>query len=517
MASYGGYSSQNGYGFYIDVWETRDDATYINTNKTTIHVNAVLVNGSVRTQSSNWTYNINIGGVDYPVYGQYMDSKNGADFNQGYVIYSASREITHAGDGSLSVGVSASLSRSYYSSYDPGYCAASGTFTGQTIPRKSSISIADNTAVAGTAKNIAVSAKVSSFKDTIRVKYNGETIQTIVTKGGGSSTSYNVSWTPTLSTYANKTTTNSITVTLENETYNGDTSLGTNSINVTVSIPNNSTTKPTITGITLTEANSAVSAKASTLHIGADTFIQGMSRITATIAATKYQAATIASGSLVFNNNPAISGYPTVTTNTVTSQGNNLVISGTVTDSRGFTSNAYTSKKYNVIPYHAPTFTAAFERCASNGTSDDAGTSIKYTLTGEISAINNYNTKIWRVRYKQKTASSWSGNPINLSTSYTPNVTTAAVISGLTCDADKAYIIRLEAIDIFNPDSAPVYRDYEIGVGADIINVNASGKSIGIGQLSTAGANERKCEIGMDSTHIKNNLYIHDVKVLWYE
>ena len=50
-----------------------------------------------------------------------------------------------------------------------------------------------------------------------------------------------------------------------------------------------------------------------------------------------------------------------------------------------------------------------------------------------------------------------------------------------------------------------------------IIGDNASGKSIGIGQLSTAGANERKCEIGTDSTHIKNNLYIHDVKVLWYE
>lgn len=517
MASYGGYSSQNGYGFYINVWETRDDETYINTNKTTIHVNAVLVNGSVRTQSSGWTYTINIGGQDYTVTGQYMNSKDSADFNQGYVIYSASREMTHAGDGSLSVNVSATLSRSYYSSYDPGYCAASGKFTGQTIPRKSSISIADNTVVAGTAKNIAVSAKVSSFKDTIRVKYNGETIQTIVTKGGGSSTSYNVSWTPTLSIYANKTATNSITVTLENETYNGDTSLGTDSINVTVSIPNNSTTKPAITGITLAEANSAVSAKASDLHIGADTFIQGMSRIQATVAATSYQAATIASGSLVFNNNPAISGYPTVTTNTVTSQGNNLVISGTVTDSRGFTSNAYTSKKYNVISYHAPTFTAAFERCASDGTSDDAGTSIKYTLTGEISTINNYNTKIWRIRYKQKTASSWSGNPINLSTSYTPNVTTAVVISGLTCDADKSYVIRLEAIDIFNPDSAPVYRDYEIGVGADILNINASGKSIGIGQLSTAGANERKCEIGTDSTHIKNNLYIHDVKVLWYE
>ncbi|MBO5142690.1 MAG: hypothetical protein J6C46_06785 [Clostridia bacterium] len=136
MAKITGSVEKNGYEFYAILTETKSD-DYLTTNITTVNYSVYLKNGATRTESSNWTFNAKIDGNNvYNKTGQKVAS-NSVDFNEAYLLFSGSKEISHNADGSKKITFSAFISRSSYSSFDPGYCKLEGTFDLTKINRAS--------------------------------------------------------------------------------------------------------------------------------------------------------------------------------------------------------------------------------------------------------------------------------------------------------------------------------------------------------------------------------------------
>ena len=538
MAVFNGTVGKNGYSFWIEASEEINYTNdyYIVNNKTTVRIKAVIQNGSTRTNTNGWNFCSRITG---PVNGSgdVVESSQNLNttvvsYHESFVVYERTFEVTHADDGSGYADCVMWMQKGSYGSYDPGYCEASGRLYLTTIPRKSSASIANNAITAGSTKSITIASKANSLTDTLVVKYNGNIVETLATKVGSGTTSYSVNWTPNVNTYAALNSAKSFIVVLEDQTYNGNNPIGTSTINVTLTIPDSA--KPTITAVSFEEANSVVKAKQSALHLGTDQFLQGLSRIKTVVTSTNVGAATIKSGTIIFNNRITVQLSPRQnttnicegTSGSVVSNGTNLGTVVKVKDSRDNESAQYTTKKYTVIPYSDPSFTASFDRCNVNGNNDDAGAYIKFKLNGAISAINNYNTKKWQIRYKEYGTQNWkefaSGVTANvIGTSYTYNnesQTDANRIlkynnTKVTFAADKKWLIRVESIDIFHDNNSPIYKDYIISVGADLLNFSGNGKAIGIGQLSTvpASSSERKLEIGMP-TYINGVLIENYIK-----
>lgn len=524
MAVFNGSVGKNGYAFWIEASEEINYTNdyYIINNKTTVRIKAVIQNGSSRTNTNGWQFCSRITG---PVNGSgdvVASSQNlnttVVSYHEAFVVYERTFEVTHADDGSGYADCVMWMQKDYYGGYDPGYCEAGGRLYLTTIPRKSSASIANNAITAGSTKSITITSKANSLTDTLVIKHNGSIIETLATKVGSGTTSYSVNWTPNVDTYAALNSAKSFIVVLEDQTYNGNTLIGTSTTNVTLTIPDSA--KPTIDTVSFEEANDVVIAKRSALDLGTDEFLQGLSRIKTVVTSTNVGAATIKSGTIVFNNSITVQLSPRQNTTTicegvsgsVISNGTNLGTVVTVKDSRDNESAQYTTKKYTVTPYSDPSFTASFDRCDVNGNNDDAGAYIKFKLNGSISAINNHNTKKWQIRYKEYGTQNWSEFASGVTadvigTDYIYNNESETDVNRILkynntkvqFAADKKWLIRVESIDIFHDDNSPIYKDYVISVGADLLNFSGNGKAIGIGQLSTVSesSNERKLEIGM--------------------
>lgn len=132
MARITGSSSKNGYGFFVDVWDTevKDGAT--NTSK--VGYNLYIQNNGNRFSGSNYVVDMTINGTNYGTT-KSIDTTTVGFGDACLILSGTSNAITHNADGTKSVSISASVSRSSYSSYDGGYMSLRGTFTLQKIDR----------------------------------------------------------------------------------------------------------------------------------------------------------------------------------------------------------------------------------------------------------------------------------------------------------------------------------------------------------------------------------------------
>ena len=132
MARITGTSSKNNYGFFVDVWDTdvKDGAT--NTSK--VGFKLYIQNNNHRFSGSNYVINMTINGTNYGTT-KSIDTTTVGQTEASLILSGTSNAITHNSDGTKSVSISASVSRSSYSSYDGGYMSLSGTFTLQKIDR----------------------------------------------------------------------------------------------------------------------------------------------------------------------------------------------------------------------------------------------------------------------------------------------------------------------------------------------------------------------------------------------
>ena len=182
-----------------------------------------------------------------------------------------------------------------------------------------------------------------------------------------------------------------------------------------------------------------------------------------------------------------------------------ITVSSKVIDKRGVSSDTV-SQTLTVYSYSSPSITGSCTRCDANNNPKDDGQYLYYNISGVISSINNKNAKTIRVKWKEKSSSSYpSGNVATLSTSSTPySYSLSGRLTSTTFATDKSYDILFEVEDSF--ETTPMQRS--LNTGFDLMNFNVSGKSMAIGKMSEAGTDDTKLEIAM-ATYFSSQPYIN--------
>ena len=224
-----------------------------------------------------------------------------------------------------------------------------------------------------------------------------------------------------------------------------------------VTVPDNSSTKPTVT-MSLSPVTP--------YEKFASIYLQGRSRVQATFSDGdgKY-GASVKSYSLQAEGKSYSSPYKS----DILRGSGTINIVGTATDSRGFTNSA--SGTINVIAYEPPYIAPSkgykkviCERCTADGTGDDAGTYLHIKGTRNYTKINTdgiVNTCSVRCRYKPEGGSwshdSGSGVGVLLWTD-TSTDTFDVVLADIVSDKTLSYTIELNIIDDTYQPSVMVFN-----------------------------------------------------------
>lgn len=353
---------------------------------------------------------ITIDGTTYSAFNKTFTTSTSAQY-----LGSASKTVTHKSDGSYTVSASATFN----TKVSLGTLSCSKSLTLTTIPRKSSISAVSASAL-GSASTITVSRQSSSFTHTITYKC-GSATGIVCTK----SSSTSVSWTPSTSLASQNTSGTSLTVTFTIETFNGSTSLGTNTwTSYSYYIPDNSTFKPTVS-LSVDDVY--------TYRTTYGAYVQGKSALQIGVTAAGKNSASIKSYTTTIDGKTYATS--SITTSVLTGTGT-LTITTNVVDSRGFTNS--TTWDIEVLPYSAPKITSSsVQRTNSGGTPSASGTHLTVTYAGEYSSLNSKNTISYTVKYKKTTETNYSSPATATNGKYTFAADTASSYDIVLTATDK--------------------------------------------------------------------------------
>lgn len=346
----------------------------------------------------------------------------------------------------------------FYRVSSPVYTTFYGKTGSKTVnePRASTLSASDGTF--GSSVSITISRASSSYKHTIKVSCAGRNT-TIVSKTSNTT----VTWTPSVATYAPlMPNAMSAVATLTCLTYSGDTLIGTTSIEITMTLPASSV-KPTV-AISVSDPQGYA-----TTYGG---YVAGKSKATVTVTPTlKYSATqkslSIQANGQTFSSSPATTDVLSADATTIKAK---------VVDSRN-QSSGWTSTTITVLAYAAPKIVSfGVIRCNSDGTSNPSGAFFKASYSVEITALNNHNSKALSIKYKKRTASSYTTSSITIS-SYTASGTKV-----IAADTDSIYDVQLVVTDDFGTTSlgrtlSTAYTYLNFGNGRDA--------GLGIGMVNT--------------------------------
>lgn len=258
----------------------------------------------------------------------------------------------------------------------------------------------------------------------------------------------------------------------------------------TTSINLNSNVIPGMTISALSEGNETIS------DLGWNVFVQNKSKLVYDIIGYGVNNSTISSYISSVEGNRYTTSH--VEANLVNAGSESVLAQ--VTDSRGRTSPIDISN-YVVYAYSNPSITIAqAQRCNQDGTLNEEGRYILFSIQGSISSINNNNDAYFKISYKRTIDDNYTD--VTLSTNYTINQ--ANVVSSFTISPDYSYDIKFSATDSFT--STSIVRT--LGVGFDLLNFNPSGNAMAIGKVSEATGNDRLLEIAL-ATDITNDVTIN--------
>jgi hypothetical protein len=366
-------------------------------------------------------------------------------------LASGTTTISHSSDGTKTFSYSFSQEFAITFSGDSiGTKSGSGSGTLTTIPRKSTLSVGNGTL--NTDQTLKVTRNSSSFTHTITAKC-GSASKTICTK----STSTSITFKPPIEWASQNTTGTSVSVTYTITTYNGSTSLGSNTYTKTCSIP--SSVKPTVS-MTVSDSMGYASTYGG--------YIQGLSKIKVVLSASGSYSSTIKSYKTSANGSSYTSS--SFTTGAVKTVGSNS-ISTTVTDSRGRTGTA--SKSVTVLDYSAPKISNMSIYRASNtsGTSDGNGAYLAVKFTSSFTSLSGKNTASYTLQYKKTTASSYTTKTLS-STEISAGLVTFAA------DTTSSYNVTLTLADKFKSVSSSGTG----GSASKLFSIYKEGKGVAIGK-----------------------------------
>lgn len=313
---------------------------YIDPGTQNIATNTTVVNWRMTVSRTGSYYTFNEDGsstLSLDLNGSRVHTSNPRWRTSGeeFQMASGSTTVGHNADGTKSFGFSAT--------FNPnnglhGVITVSGNIGLATIPRSSSVSVGSG--VIGSAVTININRQSSSFKHTIRYAW-GNKSGTIASNVDTSTT-----WTIPLDFANDIPNSTSGTGTIYVDTYSGSTKTGTQSTTLTASVP--TSIKPTFSGVTLTDLNTAVRSM-----LTGNNFLQIISNVQVT-----FNGASGSYGSSITGYKAEIVGKNQATD----SNGGNLgmmnfngsaTIRASVVDSRGRWSDTI-DVTINVIEYFAP-------------------------------------------------------------------------------------------------------------------------------------------------------------------
>lgn len=352
-----------------------------NSQSTANNTSNITVDVTVSWTYGSWNHDgscngsITIDGTKYTFSNLILNPNNATSGSQ--VIMTKTVTVTHDPSGAKTVTYSALLNPG--SGISPGIVSASGSKVLTAIPRKSTLSAGNGTL--GTEQTLAVTRQSAAYTHTITYKC-GTVSGTIVTK----STATSVPWTPPVSLAAQNTTGTSVSIVLTITTYNGSTSLGSNTKTITCAIP--ASVKPTVSFTVSDEAG----------YLGTyGGYIQGMSKFKIAITAAGSNGSTISACKTTADGKTYTASA--ITTGVISGSGA-LTITVTVTDSRGRTATA--GKTVTVLAYAAPKISGiSVKRSDADGSANSAGAYLTVAFGAAVTALNDKNTAAYTVKYKK--------------------------------------------------------------------------------------------------------------------
>lgn len=435
---------------------------------------------SIENNTSTVSYSLTIskvhGGYDYnwgtnnasaytetvTINGETKTAHNGKYDGSSVTTYiSGTQVIPHDADGSKTITCSFSVDDKTGQSYTSGDASASGTLTLTTIPRASTFNASSYSGTLGTAMSITYTSASNSFTHTLTFNLGSTTI-------GTNNTSGTFSWTPAYSLASNNTSGTTLNGTLTLITYNGATELGRKTAPCTLTIPNNSTTQPSIS-IATSDNNGYLST------YGAYVYTKSILKITPTIT-YKYNSSiksltytlrkTNSSGDVLTTASYSSFYTFSYTTNYV----GTIHITTTITDSRNFTSSTTTT--ITVANYVSPNVSQF--QCERDSTTEST---INCYITGSSTNINNrsLNTTTWTLQYKKTSVSTWT--TANTWTGYTLSKQPQTITG---TDVNATYDVKLTAVDQFST----VSKTSTVTSTFTLMNFSNGGKGIAIGKSS---------------------------------
>ena len=419
-----------------------------NTSNVTVKVTAKWTYGSRNANSkSGW---LTIDGTKYTFSSSF---NTGQSTSGSKVLYEKTVNVTHSSDGTKTLKCSAS----YTSGVSSGTVTASASKALTTIPRKSTLSVANGTL--GTAQTLTITEKAAAFYH--RVSYKCGTAASYIWGSSDTmSSTLSGSWTPPLSLAKQNTTGTSVsaTFTLSTWTGSGGSLVGSNTYTRTFTIP--ASVKPSVS-IAVSDPTGYAT------KYGA--YVKGKSKIkvVTTPDLTNAQGATIKTYSVSANGSTYTKAD--ITTEVVASTGT-LTISSTVKDSRSRTASASTT--ISAIAYSAPKFTSMAVKRSGDGNS------LIVTFNSSVSSLNNKNTAVYTIQYKKTTETEYC-DPITLS-DYTGNYAVSGGTYTFAADSTSSYDVLLTVTDDFGSID-------RLATGSSISklwSIFSKGKGIALGKLA---------------------------------
>lgn len=428
----------------------------VSANTSTISWELQLIAGSSgrisSTVSKAWSVTVN--GTEYS-----GTNTIGISNNSTKTLASGTTVVSHNTDGSKTFSYSFSQQFAItFSGVSIGTKTGSGSGTLDTIPRASTPTVSSSSVYMGSAVTITTNRASTSFTHDLAYSFAGGSYVTIKTGVGAS-----YSWTtPDLASKIPSAT--SGTVTIRCITKNGNTSIGTKTVTMTLKVP--TSVVPTISAVSVAEATSGLAAQ-----FGA--YIKSKSTIKATITAAGASGSTIKSYSTTFNGNTYTGSS---WTSSAVSASGSLSLVTTVTDTRGRTASKTTT--ITVLDYTKPAINELQAyRVDETGEANDDGVYIAVRFKYGVTSLNGKNTGSMKVEYKQSTGTEWATllTMVGLGANGTSKPTSP------TFSTDYQYDVRLTVSDWFG--AASPYTT-QLPSGAVIMDIGAGGDCLSIGKTA---------------------------------
>ena len=251
----------------------------------------------------------------------------------------------------------------------------------------------------------------------------------------------------------------SAVATVKVETFSGETSIGTKTVDLTVNVPES--VVPVINDLNISEAVTAV-----TKAFG-NRYVQNLSQLNVSVDAEGVYGSTIKSYSVTLDG--VNYGQEAFMSNVIKTAGT-LDIKVKVTDSRGRTAESDLGDfTVDVIEYVKPTLEPiAYEHIDSD--SDGEKDSTKVTIAGKVYPVEEQNTKALKLYYKSTADEFYTERVVDLS-DWTFNVD--VIIRGTDPTVTYEYIAELT--DKINADSP---ERYSVTTGIAVISRKAGGTGV---------------------------------------